>query len=263
MNPAVERHYQRSGLLAAIEAALRRAGKDPAHLAPEDLAPVDEFHVRGRRATLDLAALLRPGAESHVLDIGSGLGGLRACSRRSMAAVSPASTSPKSIAAPPRPSADGSGSPTVSRIAGPTRCACPFAEARFDAAWTQHVAMNIADKAALYREIHRVVRPGGAFALYDVLQGPGGAIHLPVPWAREASASHLVTPATLRALLGEAGFAIAGWRDTTPEARRAFAEPTRRGGGPGRRSASPSSSAPISPRWRRACAATSTRSASC
>jgi 2-polyprenyl-3-methyl-5-hydroxy-6-metoxy-1,4-benzoquinol methylase len=50
-------------------------GNDLAELKPEDLAPVDEFHVRGREATVELAhrASLWPG--SRVLDFGCGLGG--------------------------------------------------------------------------------------------------------------------------------------------------------------------------------------------
>jgi MPBQ/MSBQ methyltransferase len=231
MSMAVERHYRRDGLLAAIEAGLRRAGKDPARLVPEDLAPVDEFHARGRRATLELAARLQPSPASHVLDIGSGLGGP---SRLLAAKYGCRVTGIDLTEDYCRVAATLSQWVGLADRVGYCRADAlrlPFPDARFDAAWTQHVAMNIADKALLYREIHRVMRPGGAFALYDVLQGPGGAIHLPVPWAREASASHLVTPDALRGLLGASGFALTGWRDTTAEARQAFAEKPRRGGG--------------------------------
>ena len=70
-------HYAKDGgdLTDAIAVRLRNAGKDPGKLAPADLASIDEFHVRGRKATLELAQQLNLSAASYVLDIGSGLGG--------------------------------------------------------------------------------------------------------------------------------------------------------------------------------------------
>ena len=50
---------------------------------------------------------------------------------------------------------------------------------------TIHVAMNIAAKDKMYLEARRVVKPGGVFAVYDVLQGEGGEVLYPVPWARD------------------------------------------------------------------------------
>jgi ubiquinone/menaquinone biosynthesis C-methylase UbiE len=104
----------------------------------------------------------------------------------------------------------------------------PFADQTFDMAWTQHVAMNIPDKGALYGEVRRVLKPGGSFAIYDVLQGAGGEAVYPVPWAREASLSFLVTPEELRGLLAEAGFEIVNWRDTTAAGREWFRAVTAR-----------------------------------
>jgi len=97
--------------------------------------------------------------------------------------------------------------------------AMPFADASFDAAYTQHVAMNIEDKAALYAEVARVLKPGARFGIYDLLQGEGGEVLFPVPWARDASISFLVRPAELRTLLQAAGFEILALRDTAEDAR--------------------------------------------
>lgn len=41
----------------------------------------------------------------------------------------------------------------------------PFQGGCFDAVWTEHAAMNIADKAGLYSELRRVLRSGGRLAL--------------------------------------------------------------------------------------------------
>jgi ubiquinone/menaquinone biosynthesis C-methylase UbiE len=111
----------------------------------------------------------------------------------------------------------------------------PFPDASFDIVWTEHVAMNIPDKPELYREMHRVLKPGGTLAIYDILAGPSGPVLFPVPWARTSESSFLATPDELRNLLGEAGFNIAAWSDTTDAARAwfvALAEKIRKEGMP-------------------------------
>lgn len=72
----VARHYSENLELAdVITQSLRNAGKDLNKLTTTNLAMVDEFHIRGRKATLELAAKMNLNADSRVLDIGSGLGG--------------------------------------------------------------------------------------------------------------------------------------------------------------------------------------------
>src|SRR5215210_7527861 len=72
---SVGEHYGRSDLVEEILAALRAAGKDPDALNVEDLAPVDQFHTHGKKATLDLARRAGITAGMRVLDVGGGLGG--------------------------------------------------------------------------------------------------------------------------------------------------------------------------------------------
>jgi hypothetical protein len=50
--------YTQGALEGSILEALIRSGKDPDRLVPADLAPVDEFHIGGRQATADFAAVL-------------------------------------------------------------------------------------------------------------------------------------------------------------------------------------------------------------
>ena len=91
----------------------------------------------------------------------------------------------------------------------------PFTDASFDHAWTQHVAMNVADRVGFYRSIHRVLKPGGRLAIYDVALGDGGPPIYPVPWAREPGTSFLLTPEAMRNALAQAGFEEVSWIDKT------------------------------------------------
>jgi ubiquinone/menaquinone biosynthesis C-methylase UbiE len=98
----------------------------------------------------------------------------------------------------------------------------PFDNKTFDAAMTIHVATNIAAKDKMYVEVHRVVKPGGVFAVYDILQGEGGQVLYPVPWARDPSISHLATPEQMSALLISAGFKLRDIQDSTEESQSFF-----------------------------------------
>lgn len=218
----VSAHYTHGNLLRAIDDALRRAGKDPAALKPEDLAPIDEFHVRGRQATAELGAHLKLRAGDEALDVGSGLGG----PSRQLAAtygchVTGIDLTEEYCAVATALAARAGLSDRVRYLPG-SALAMPFAGGAFDAAVTQHVAMNIPDKAALYREVARVLKPGGKFGIYDLLQGEGGPAHFPVPWAREPSTSFLADEEEMRALLPAAGFEIVSWSDTSEAGREWF-----------------------------------------
>ena len=79
----------------------------------------------------------------------------------------------------------------------------PFDDGRFDVVLLQHVAMNISDRARLYREIRRVLKSGGRFATFDVVLNSGEP-HYPVPWARTPATSFLLTAAATREAI-EAG----------------------------------------------------------
>jgi SAM-dependent methyltransferase len=95
----------------------------------------------------------------------------------------------------------------------------PFADVSFDLVWTQHAAMNIADRPRLYREMARVLRPGGRLVAYDILAGSGAPLDFPVPWADVPEISHLVTADAMRGHLLAAGLTIRVWRDVTAAAR--------------------------------------------
>jgi len=106
----------------------------------------------------------------------------------------------------------------------------PFDDSRFDVVLLQHVAMNIADRARLYREIRRVLKPGGRFATFDVVAN-GGELHYPVPWARTLATSFLLTADATRKAIEKAGFRTLAWQDDT-EAAKAWITQLRASGPP-------------------------------
>src|SRR5258707_3866151 len=84
----------------------------------------------------------------------------------------------------------------------------PFADGAFDGAYMLHVGMNIEDKAKLCSEVHRVLRPGSLFGIYDVMKAGAGELSFPLPWATTAASSFVVDPAQYRSALQAAAFAV-------------------------------------------------------
>jgi len=216
----VANHYAGgSNVASAIAESLRRAGKDTGKLTTADLGTIDEFHIRGRRATLELAQALNLAATSHFLDIGSGLGepartlaeayGCRVTGIDVTQAFCDAAATMSGWV--------GLGDRVIFRQGDAT--SLPFANGEFDAAMTIHVAMNIASKDKMYAEARRALKPGGRFGVYDILRGEGGEVLFPVPWARDPSISHLATPDAMHSLLTDAGFKVVDVHDSTEESQ--------------------------------------------
>lgn len=205
------------GLVSAISSALDASGIDRATLRPADLAPVDEFHIRGRAATLEIIEALGITADSRVLDLGSGLGGpARTVAEETGCMVTGVDlTSEFCEVATALSQWTGMSDRTSFHTGDATATGLP--PEAFDAALTVHVAMNIADKPALYAEAFRVLRPGGRFVIYDVVQGEGGPVHFPVPWAADPSTSFLASPERMRELLPAAGFEVVSEVDSSDE----------------------------------------------
>lgn len=211
-------HYDSSGLKSRLAAALAEAGLLERRLSPAELAPLDQFHTRGMAATVELAAAAEIVGADTVLDVGSGLGGpSRYLAGTFGCSVAGIDLTPSFVEA----------ATMLSELTGLTdrvsyQCAdalaMPFADSSFDVAWSQHVAMNISDRSRLYAEIHRVLKPGGRFATYDVVAGSGEPLHFPVPWSAGPDTSFLLRPDAMRENLERQGFHVHNWVDRTAEA---------------------------------------------
>jgi SAM-dependent methyltransferase len=201
-----------------IEQALVAAGKDVDHLQPADLALLEDFHTMGRIATSQLVDLIGITRDTTVLDAGSGIGGTaRFVADRFECRVTAVDLTEEYCET----------CDWLNRLVGldnqvSVRQAditdLPFADATFDVVLSQHVQMNVADKARLYSEARRVLVSGGRLALWDITIGGHGELDYPLPWATGPEVSHLVTPEQLKSSIESAGFEIEFWNDLTDQA---------------------------------------------
>ena len=221
---AVASHYTRGGLVDAIRAGIASLGKTPETITIDDLAPVDEFHIGGRRASEDFFGQLGLTAEKHVLDVGCGLGGpARFVAARFGSQVSGLDLTREFVEAGNILCAWTGLERRVSLRQG-NALGMPFAERSFDGAHMLHVGMNIDDKEALAKEVARVLRPGSLFGVYDVMQTGPGELAFPLPWAAHPDTSAVATPDRYKAALGAAGFEIVAERNRRDFALAFFAE---------------------------------------
>ena len=176
---AVAAHYAKPDLLQSILGGLEVSGADMNNLRPEDVAPVDEFHTAGRITTLRALDMMQTGTGMHVLDAGCGIGGTaRVLAREYGCTVTGLDLTPEYIevatALTERMGLTGACSYHLGSVT-----AMPLPDACFDAGVTFHVAMNVNDRAAFYGELARVLRPGAALCVFDVMKGPAPGMKLP------------------------------------------------------------------------------------
>ncbi len=160
----VREHYSAMGLTGRIKSALATIVPDGQPLTVDELAPLDQFHIRGMLATSELASAAGVEPSTQVLDIGCGIGG----PARSLPAifgcnVTAIDLSPAFIdAANYLTSRCGLSSRITFQVGNALHL--PFEDSVFDVLFLQHVAMSIQDRGTLYREAARGLRPGGRFA---------------------------------------------------------------------------------------------------
>ena len=211
----VREHYSALGLVERIQSALAAIIPGEGRLLTSaQLAPLDQFHTRGILATAELAAAAGLEPSTRVLDIGCGIGGpARYLAATFGCKVTGVDLSPGFIDAARYLTARCGLSDRASFQQGDA-LHLPFENASFDTVFLQHVAMNIEDRGALYAEIRRILPAAGRLATFDLVLRDGGVVY-PVPWARDASTSFLLTGDATRAALEQAGFQPLFWRDDT------------------------------------------------
>jgi len=209
LEQSVAQHYTHGSLEQAIFGVLASAGKDLNGLTLADLAPVDEFHIGGRRATVEFAAQLELRPRLHLLDVGCGIGGPSRYFAHEHGCLVTGIDLTEEYVRLAEVLGERVGLEKVVAYRHGSALDLPFAPGAFDGAYMLHVGMNIAEKARLFSGIRRVVKPGGFFGIYDVMRGEGeGALRFPVPWASGPDTSFVESPAVYRRLLEDAGFTV-------------------------------------------------------
>jgi SAM-dependent methyltransferase len=222
-NSKVREHYSALGLIDRIQSALATIAPESERLTIAQLAPLDQFHTRGILATAELAEAAGIEPSARVLDLGCGIGGpARYLAGKFGCQVTGVDLSPVFIDTATYLTARCGLADRVTFQVGDA-LHLPFEDAAFDAVFLQHVAMNLSDRSALYAEVRRILAPGGRFAIYDLVLREGDVVY-PVPWARDASTSFLLSEAETRSRLEEAGFKPVLWRDDTEKALGWFKE---------------------------------------
>jgi ubiquinone/menaquinone biosynthesis C-methylase UbiE len=220
----VSRHYRHGALTETIRSALASLNKSPGSVTIDDLAPVDEFHIGGRRASGEFIDQLGFNAETHVLDVGCGLGGAaRFVANRYGSRVTGIDLTPEYVETGNALSSWVGLQDRVSLHQG-SALAMPFPEETFHGAYMLHVGMNVENKEKLAAEVVRVLRPGALFGIYDVMRTGPGEITFPVPWAITAELSALADLQRYRNALQKAGFNVIGERNRRDFALAFFAD---------------------------------------
>lgn len=215
----ISTHYRMPGLRDVLDAKLGMSAPDGRRWRISDFAALDQFHFGGWQATAELASLCELTPNSTVLDLGSGLGGpARYLATAFDCSVEGIDLSEDFVDAARYLTERVGLTDRVSFQQGDA-CQIPFLANYFDVVWTQHVSMNIKDRAALYREVARVLRPGGRFAIFDPVATRVSPPDFPVPWSRTPASSFLITADEMRNfLLADGFFEVVSWSDKTADA---------------------------------------------
>ena len=210
-------HYTRGRLEDAILQALAQTGIDADRLKPTDLAPADEFHLGGIEITRELGPQMELAPGLRVLDVGSGIGGpARYFAAEYQCKVTGIDLTEEFVQVAKSLTRRTKLDHLVDFVQA-SALDMKFEAGSFDRAYMFHVGMNIADKAGVFREVRRVLKPGGLFVIYDILRASAGEMAYPVPWALSEETSFVEDVKSYRdALQGD------GFRVEREKGRRAF-----------------------------------------
>jgi SAM-dependent methyltransferase len=221
INTFIKNHYNKAKLFEEIVERLKLHGIDPENITRTDLSIVDEFHVRGAEVSREIAKEINL-VGSRVLDVGCGIGGpARMLADEFNCEVTGIDMSHEFILTARKLTTLVGLNDKTEFIQGDA-LELPFENGSFDVVWTQHVQMNISDKAGFYSEIARVLTDKGIFIYYDIFRKNSSELDFPVPWANDPSISFLGTILNMNTILKNLGLTLVQTTDQTDNAIEFF-----------------------------------------
>ncbi|MHA1255845.1 MAG: class I SAM-dependent methyltransferase [Promethearchaeota archaeon] len=214
---AINTQYGKSDLGDKILAILENKDLDIEGFNKDVLAPIEELHLHGRAATIELAKGVGLNEKMRVLDIGCGIGGpARTLASEFGCHVTGLDLS-KEYCTAAKIINDKLGLNNNIEIKQGNALNMPFDNAEFDLVFMQHVLMNIENKEHLITQINRVLGPKGRLAIHTICASSTTPIHLPVIWADNPDINFLLTNRELSHLISDIGFIELYWRDHTKQ----------------------------------------------
>ncbi len=202
--------YTETDLVATIE---RLAGADLAALTQPQRDQLDQFHSGGSEAVDRILPSLKLTPAMIVLDVGSGLGGpARQVARSSGCTVVGVDIVSAYVDAAQALTHTADLDDQVTFVCSDL---ASFNRRDFDAAYTMHVQMNVADKKTYFTEIARRLRPGARLATFEVCLTGESQPTPPLPWSLDGADSYLATSDQLRDTIAASGFEILEWVNET------------------------------------------------
>jgi MPBQ/MSBQ methyltransferase len=208
-------HYHTDNISEFVLRALEKEKGSLKNLKVHDLVPIEGFHIRGRKSTVELSELLQIKPTDNILDVGSGPGGAaRYLASQYGCHVVGLDLTPSYVSL----AADLSelvGLQDLNTFKCGNALEMPFENDSFDILWMEHVQMNISNKKEFILEISRVLKPSGRLAINEVFKGEKGEPYLPAPWSGDKSTSFMISAADMKHLCENTNFAVLEWRDVT------------------------------------------------
>jgi SAM-dependent methyltransferase len=219
---AINIQYGQSNLVEKILEILYREEINTAEMVRNSFEPIEELHLLGSKATLELAQKVGLNDHMKMLDVGCGIGGpARTIASNFRCHITGLDLSKEYCKAAELIN-EYVGLSDKIEIQQGNALDMPFDNAIFDVVFLQHVLMNIANKERLFSQIKRVLRPEGRLALYTICAGKITPINFPVIWANNADINFLISALDLQKLIKSNGFKEISWNDYTKEIIKAI-----------------------------------------